>query len=118
MRARYTVAGRERHKKVLKRAKGFLASRRYRIKVAKEAVTHAMRHEYVGRKQKKRDFRALWITRLNAFVRAEGITYSRFINGLNKSKVDINRKLLAYLAVTDPDALRKYVEIAKVAVGK
>jgi len=116
MRARYTVGARERHKKVLKRAKGFQASRHYRFKVAKEAVTHAMHNEYVARRLRKRDMRALWITRLNAAVRMEGMSYSRFIDGLNKAKVVINRKVLAYLAVTDFDAFKKYVEIAKAAV--
>lgn len=118
MRVRYTVAGKARRKKVLARAKGFMGSRHLRIKVAKEAVMHAMRYEYRDRRLKKRDFRSLWITRLNAFVRAEGITYSRFIEGLHKAGVALNRKALADLAVNDADALRAYVKVAKEKLGK
>jgi large subunit ribosomal protein L20 len=113
MRARYTAASRERRKKVLNRAKGFNGSRRYRLKTAKEALLHAMSYEYRDRRNKKRDFRRLWINRISAFVRTEGISYSRFISGLTKAGVVINRKIMANLAVEDPEVMKKYVEIAK-----
>ena len=113
MRARYTVAGKKRRKKILDRAKGFHGARKLRIKIAKEAVMHALRYEYIDRRKRKRDFRTLWISRINAFVRESGITYSRFIEGLNKANVKLNRKALSILAVQDPEAMKKYVEIAK-----
>lgn len=118
MRTRYTVASRARHKKVLNRAKGFHGARKLRIKAAKEAIIHAMRYEYRDRRNKKRDFRALWITRINAFVRAEGMTYSRFIEGLNKANVSLNRKVLSNLAIEDPEVMKQYVLIAKQSLGK
>lgn len=118
MRVRYTVASRQRRKKVLDRAKGFHGARKLRIKAAKEAVMHALRYEYVDRRKKKRDFRTLWISRINASVREFGMTYSKFIEGLNKAKISINRKVLANLAVEDPEVIRKYVEIAQQHVGK
>lgn len=117
MRARGPVAGRERHKKVLKRAKGFHGANRYRLKSAKEAVLHAMSYEYRDRRNKKRDFRSLWITRINAFVRSEGMSYSRFIEGLTKAKVAVDRKVMANLAIEDPEVMKKYVEVAKKAIG-
>ena len=118
MRVRYTVASRKRRNKVLKRAKGFKGARHIRIKAAKEAVMHALRYSYRDRRNKKREFRTLWITRINAFVREAGITYSRFIEGLNKANVKINRKVLSVLCVEDPDTVKKYIEIAKEKVGK
>ena len=118
MRVRYTVAGKKRKKKILDRAKGFHGARKLRIKAAKEAVMHALRYEYVDRRKRKRDFRALWINRINAIVRENGITYSRFIEGLRKAHVEVNRKVLANLAVEDPDVIKKYVEIAKEHAGK
>jgi large subunit ribosomal protein L20 len=118
MRVRYTVASRKRRKKILERAKGFHGARKLRIKAAKEAVMHAERYEYIDRRKRKRDFRSLWITRLNAGVRSFGITYSRFIEGLSKAKVAINRKVLSNLAIEDPEALKKYVEIAQQHLGK
>jgi large subunit ribosomal protein L20 len=118
MRVRYAVAGKKRRKKILDRAKGFHGARKLRIKAAKEAVMHALRYEYVDRRKRKRDFRALWINRINAIVRENGITYSRFIEGLRKAQVEVNRKVLANLAVEDPDVIKKYVEIAKEHAGK
>jgi len=118
MRTRYTVASRKRHKKLLERAKGFHGARKLRIKAAKEAVMHAMRYEYIDRRKRKRDFRGLWITRINACVREYGMTYSRFIEGLSKAKVIVDRKILADLAVRDPDVIKNYVEIAKKHIGK
>lgn len=117
MRTRYTVASRERRKKVLKRAKGFHGARKLRIKAAREAVMHALRYEYRDRRNKKRDFRSLWITRINALVREYGMTYSKFIEGLSKAKISINRKALSNLCVEDPEVIKKYVEIAKANIG-
>ncbi len=117
MRARGPVAGRERHKKILKRAKGFHGANRTRVKVAKEAVLHAMAYEYRDRRNRKRDFRRLWVTRINAFVRMEGMSYSRFIEGLTKANVAIDRKVMANLAIDDPEVMKKYVEVAKKALG-
>ena len=117
MRTRYTVASRKRHKKVLQRAKGFKGARGTRLKVAKEALLHAMSYEYRDRRLKKRNFRRLWITRISAFVRAEGMTYSRFIEGLSKAGVIIDRKVLSNLAIEDADAMRQYVKVAKSQLG-
>lgn len=118
MRVRYTVAGKARRDKVLKRAKGFKGSNHARIKVAKETVMHAMRYEYRDRRNKKRDFRTLWIARINAFVTAAGMTYSRFIEGLTKANVRVNRKVLSVLCMEDPAVIQKYIEIAKAKAGK
>ena len=117
MRTRYTVASRDKRKKVLNRAKGFHGARKLRIKVAREAVIHALSYEYRDRRNKKRDFRSLWISRINAFVRSEGMTYSRFIEGLNKANVSLNRKVLSNLAIEDPEVMKRYVEIAKQQLG-
>ncbi|MCX7821441.1 MAG: 50S ribosomal protein L20 [Brevinematales bacterium] len=113
MRARYTVASRARRKKVLKLAKGYHGARKNRIKAAKEAVMHALRYATIDRKNRKRDFRNLWIVRINAFVREHGLNYNRFIEGLRKANVAINRKTLSNLCIEDPSAMLKYIEIAK-----
>ncbi|MFH1375226.1 MAG: 50S ribosomal protein L20 [Patescibacteria group bacterium] len=104
---------RARHKKVLKSTKGYRGRQHKTFRVAKEANLKAGRHAYRGRKLKKRTYRALWIQRLNAAVRAAGLTYSRFIDGLTKSKIVVNRKNLADLAVREPEAFQKLVETAK-----
>ena len=117
MRVRYTVASRERRKNILKRAKGFKASRGYHLRVAKEALLHALTFEYRDRRNKKRDIRRLWITRINAFVKAQGMTYSQFIGGLTRAKVVINRKMLANLAIVDAEAMNKIVELARQSRG-
>lgn len=103
----------KRRKKTLKLAKGFYgaASRHYRS--AKTAVMRAQRSAFVGRKQKKRDFRKLWIARINAAARINGISYSRLINGLKMANVEVNRKMLAELAVNDAAAFAQLVEVAK-----
>ena|SRR3989344_1972724 len=101
-----------RHRKVLKAAKGFRQARSRRIQTAKEAVVHAGAYAYHGRKLKKRDLRSLWITRVNAAVRTEGISYSKFIAGLKKEKIEIDRKILAELAVSDSETFRKIVKEA------
>ncbi|MDR2168326.1 MAG: 50S ribosomal protein L20 [Clostridiales bacterium] len=106
----------KRQKKVLKLAKGYYGARSKQYKAAKQAVIRAMAHAYVGRKQVKRDFRRLWITRINAAARINGMSYSRFMNGLKVSGIDINRKMLAEMAIHDAPAFSKLVETAKAAV--
>ncbi len=104
---------RKRHKKILKLAKGFRGSRSKLFKVANQAVMKALRYAYRDRRNKKRDLRRLWIVRINAAVRLEGLSYSRFINGLQKSGITVNRKFLAEMAVSAPDAFKKIVDEAK-----
>ena len=104
---------RARHKKVLKQAKGYYGAKHYRYRMAKQAVMKSGMYAYVGRKDKKSDFRKLWITRINAAARMNGLTYSTLIAGLKKANVAINRKMLAEVAVTDPKAFTKIAEIAK-----
>lgn len=95
------------HRKILKAARGFKQARHRRIQTAKEAVLHAGMYAYIGRKNKKRDLRALWITRLNAAVRECGLSYSKFIALLKKSKIEIDRKILADIAVRDPATFKQ-----------
>ena len=102
--------------KLLKLAKGFKGDRKSNYKAAKDAVVKALDHFYVGRKLKKRDYRSLWIARINAAVRAEGMSYSRFIDGLVKAGVTLNRKALSNMAIEDPVAFKAVVEVAKNAV--
>lgn len=111
--AKHSVATRKRKKKVLKQAKGFWGDRSKQFRQARRALMHALVYAYRDRKNKKRVFRKLWITRINAACRQQGITYSVFINGLKKAKVNIDRKILADLAVKDNKAFEKLVEIAK-----
>ncbi len=106
-----------RRKKILKLAKGFRGRRSTNFKAAKDAVTAALSDSYVGRRDKKGDMRSLWITRLNAAVREQGISYSRFIDGLNKAGIIINRKALSNMAIEDPTAFAAVVEAAKKAVN-
>jgi len=101
-----------RHRKILKRAKGFKQARSKRIQVAKEALVHAGAYAYHGRKLKKRDLRTLWISRINAGVKAGGISYSRFIAGLKKEKIEIDRKILSDIATSDPEIFKKIVKEA------
>ena len=106
---------RARHKKILKRAKGYYGAKHYRFRNANQAVMKSLRYAYVGRKDKKSNFRKLWITRINAAARMNGLTYSKLIAGLKKANVTINRKMLAEIAVTDEKAFAKIAEIAKKA---
>jgi large subunit ribosomal protein L20 len=106
---------RARHKKVIKQAKGYFGAKHYRYRTAKQAVMKSGMYAYVGRKDKKSNFRKLWITRINAAARMNGIKYSELINGLKKANVTINRKMLAELAVSDSKAFAELVEIAKKA---
>ena len=103
---------RARHKKIMKQAKGYFGAKHYRFRMANQAVMKSLRYAYVGRKDRKRDFRKLWITRINAAARMNGLTYSKLICGLKKANVTINRKMLAEIAVTDEKA---FAEIAKIA---
>ena len=98
------------HKKVLKAAKGYWGRRKNTIRVAKQAVEKAMQYAYRDRRRNKRNFRSLWIQRINAGVRAEGITYSKFINGLTKSKINIDRKVLADIAYNNPETFKSIVK--------
>ncbi|MBR3511878.1 MAG: 50S ribosomal protein L20 [Clostridia bacterium] len=106
---------RARHKKVLKQAKGYFGAKHYRFRMAKQAVMKSGMYAYVGRKDRKSNFRKLWIARINAAARLNGLTYSKLISGLKKANVTINRKMLAEIAVSDPKAFTEIAEIAKKA---
>ena len=106
---------RKKHKKVLKQAKGYFGAKSYRFRNANQAVLKSLSYAYVGRKDKKSNFRKLWIARINAAARINGLTYSTLIAGLKKANVAINRKMLAEIAVTDAEAFAKIAEIAKKA---
>jgi len=108
---------RKRHKKILKLAKGFKGGRSRLFKVANQAVMKALRYQYRDRRNKKRDFRRLWITRINAAARLCGMSYSRFIKGLADANIAINRKMLADIAVKDSEAFKKIVTLAKKKVS-
>ena len=110
---KHSVATRKRKKKLLKKAKGFWGDRSKQFQQARRSLMHALVYGYRDRRTKKRNFRALWISRINAACRAAGITYSKFINGLKKAKVGLDRKVLAELAVKDAQAFKKLIEIAK-----
>ena len=105
------------HKKVLKAAKGYWGRRKNTIRVAKQAVEKAMQYAYRDRRRNKRNFRSLWIQRINAGVRAEGLTYSKFINGLNKCGIKIDRKILAEIAYDSPEAFKTIVQKAQSALN-
>ena len=107
---------RRRHKKILKLAKGYFGGKSKLYRTANEAVMKSLQYAYIGRKLKKRDFRSLWITRISAAAQANGINYSRFINGFKKANIDLNRKVLAELAVSDPAAFAAIAEKAKAAL--
>ena len=111
------VVARRRHKKVLKQAKGYYGARSRVFRVAKQAVTKAGQYAYRDRRQRKRQFRALWIARINAGARLSGLSYSRFIAGLKKSAIEIDRKVLADLAVHEKEAFAQLVEKAKAALA-
>lgn len=104
---------RKKHKKVLKMAKGFVGARSKQYRVAKQSVMRAMAHAFAGRKQNKREYRRLWITRINAAARINGLSYSKFMNGIKNAGININRKMLAEMAVNDANAFAKLVETAK-----
>ena len=104
------VTSHARHKKVLKQVKGQFGRRKNTIRVAKQALEKSMQYAYRDRRAKKREFRSLWIQRINAGVRSEGLTYSKFINGLNKSKIKLDRKVLADIAYNDPEVFKSIVK--------
>lgn len=112
-RVKGAVTTRARHKKVLKRAKGYYGAKSIRFRMANQAVMKSLMYAYVGRKQRKRNFRQLWIARINAATRINGMSYSKFMSGLKKSNITINRKMLAELAVNDMTAFSKLVEKVK-----
>ena len=105
----------KKHKKVIKQAKGYYGAKSYRFRTAKQAVMKSGMYAYIARRDKKSNFRKLWIARINAAARMNGLTYSTLIAGLKKANVTINRKMLAEVAVTDPEAFTKITEIAKKA---
>lgn len=106
-----------RRRAILKLAKGFRGRRGTNFKAARDAVRKALVHSYVGRKDKKGDMRSLWISRINAAVRAEGLTYSRFIAGITKAGIQLNRKALSNMAIEDPTAFKTVVDASKKALG-
>ncbi len=107
---------RKRHKKILKLAKGYRGSKSKLFRIANQAVMKSGVYAYIGRKQKKRNFRQLWIARINAATRANGMSYSQFMNGLKKANINMNRKMLSEIAIADPAAFTKLVEKAKSAL--
>ncbi|BCD67222.1 50S ribosomal protein L20 [Nitratiruptor sp. YY09-18] len=116
MRVKTGFVRRRRHKKILKMAKGFYSGRRKHFRKAKEQLERSLVYAYRDRKQKKRDFRKLWITRINAACRLNDISYSRFIHGLKQAGIELDRKILADMAMNDPAAFAKVVEQAKAAL--
>ena len=116
MRIKRGVNANKKRKAILKQAKGYRGAKSKLYRVAREAVMKSGQYAYVGRKLKKRDMRSLWITRINAACHENGVSYSVFINVLKKANIDLNRKVLAYLAVTDKVAFAKLVETAKKAL--
>ena len=111
------VTSKAKHKKVLKTVKGQWGRRKNTIRVAKQAMEKAMQYAYRDRRNKKRDFKSLWIQRINAGVRAEGLTYSKFINGLSKSGIKLDRKILAEIAYDNPEAFKTIVKKAQSALN-
>jgi large subunit ribosomal protein L20 len=112
-RTKHGVPSKSRKKKILKRAKGYFGSRHRLYRTAREAVNRALMYAYRDRRARKRDFRKLWVTRINAAARLNGMSYSRLIDGLKKSNIEINRKVLAELAINDAEGFTKLAEIAK-----
>ena len=112
-RVKSAMTTRARHKKVLKQAKGYYGAKHYRFRNANQAVLKSLSYAYVGRKDKKSNFRKLWIARINAAARMNGLTYSKLISGLKKANVTINRKMLSEIAINDPKAFTELATIAK-----
>lgn len=116
-RARNTIASRRRRKKLLKQAKGFTGGRRKLFQNAKETLHRALQYAYRDRRRRKREFRSLWIARINAASRQHGLSYSRLINGLRRAGVAVDRKILADLAVRDQEAFGELAQVARQALG-
>ena len=112
-RVKGALSTRKRHKKILKLAKGYRGAKSKLYRIANQAVMKSLSYAYVGRKLKKRDFRSLWITRISAACKMNDINYSRFMNGLKKANIEINRKMLSEIAINDPKAFTQLVETAK-----
>lgn len=112
-RVKGALSTRKRHKKILKLAKGYRGAKSKLYRIANQAVMKSFTYSYTGRKLKKRDFRSLWITRISAACKMNGINYSRFMNGLKKANIEINRKMLSEIAINDPAAFTQLVETAK-----
>ena len=112
-RVKGALSTRKRHKKILKLAKGYRGAKSKLYRIANQAVMKSLTYSYTGRKLKKRDFRSLWITRISAACKINGINYSRFMNGLKKANIEINRKMLSEIAINDPAAFTQLVETAK-----
>lgn len=112
-RVKRAINARKKHKKILKLAKGFYGQKSLVFKAANPAVMRSLRSAYVGRKLRKRDFRKLWIARINAASRINGLSYSKFMNGLKKANLDINRKMLSEMAIHNPEDFAKLVSVAK-----
>ena len=107
------VNAKKRHKNILKQSKGYFGAKSKLFRTANQAVMKSLNYAYIGRKQRKRDFRKLWITRINAAARLHGMGYSKFISGLKKAGVNINRKMLSEMAINDPQGFKELVDIAK-----
>ena len=107
----------KKHNRVLKMAKGYRGARSKQYRVAKQSVMRALTSSYAGRKQRKRQFRRLWIARINAAARMNGLSYSRFMYGLKLAEIDINRKMLSEMAISDPEGFASLVETAKAKLG-
>ena len=116
MRVKTGIVRRRRHKKILKMARGFFSGRRKHFRKAKEQLERSLVYAFRDRRQKKRDFRRLWITRINAACRLNDISYSRFINALNQANINLDRKILADMAMNDPEAFATVVKQAKAAL--
>ena len=112
-RVKGALSTRKRHKKILKLAKGYRGAKSKLYRIANQAVMKSLSYAYVGRKLKKRDFRSLWITRISAACKMNDINYSRFMNGLKKANIEINRKMLSEIAISDPQAFPQLVQTAK-----
>lgn len=114
-RVKRALNAKKRHKKVLKQAKGYFGSKSLLFKTANQAVMKSLQYAYIGRKRRKRDFRKLWIARINAAARANGTSYSKLMGNLKKANIEINRKMLAEIAVSNPEEFTKLVELANKA---
>ena len=117
-RVKRAVTAQKKKRKIMKLAKGYFGAKSKQYRAASEQVRRSLRYAYIGRKQKKRDFRALWITRINAAARINGLSYSKLMNGLKVAGIDINRKMLAELAIADAAAFTALCEQAKAALNK
>lgn len=112
-RVKRAINAKKKHKKILKQAKGYFGAKSKLFRPANQAVMKSLNYAYIGRKLRKRDFRKLWIARINAAARLNGMSYSRFINGLKKANIEVNRKMLSEMAIHDSEGFAKLVEIAK-----